>query len=181
MRPSKGALALVVIAALAAMAAGPARALELSAVSWTISKTGPVEPKEPIPIELLPLDSGARLGGRLTAKLALRNQGPRKEGILIRYSLSAKLAPVGGAGQAVWALPFLNDERRVPQVGPDQTLQVPVDVTALTEIYLKRVRADGYWPVEFKLEAMLEPREGAPIRVVESSLPVAQTGPRARH
>jgi hypothetical protein len=117
---------------------------------------------------------GADLRGRLRARLTVANRGPKEiEGILLRYCLSARISPA--AGQAgVWSVPFLIEQKRVPRLGPHQSLETSLDSTELVRLYLKRVARNGFSPTELKLYVMVEPQRGqtAPIQTVESTLPL---------
>lgn len=109
--------------------------------------------------------SAPRIGGLLRARVALKNRGPKAaDGILLRYAISAKLAPVGGGAQAQWAVPYMVDERRVPKIGPNQIIDVPLDPARSLNIplkaYLQRVHRSGFWPLELRIQVMLSPHRG---------------------
>ena len=66
------------------------------------------------------------------------------------------------------------EERRVPKVGANQFFEVPLEPSALLELYLRKTVSAGFWPDELKLQVMLEPHRGAveTISPMESILPV---------
>jgi len=112
----------------------------------------------------------------LRGKAVLKNRGPKAaEGILLRYTVSARLVTdkPGAAAEAQWALPFLIDERRVPKVGPNSVLDVPLSLTPKLDIYLKKMKRQGMRANMLKLQAMIEPHaaDGA-VKVIETLLEV---------
>ncbi len=121
------------------------------------------------------LDDGPpRLDSRLRARLVIKNTGPRaEEGLLLRYSLTARLEPSSGAAPTggSWAIPFFVDERRVPKIGPGRVLEVPLQAATALQIYLSRLARSGWWPDRVRLQVMLDPRPGsASIQTVEDTL-----------
>jgi hypothetical protein len=119
-------------------------------------------------------DGPPKLDNRLRARLVLKNSGPREEGLLVRYSMTARVAPSQGAGaEGSWAVPFSVDERHVPKIGADKTLEVFLDASPALDLYLRRLGRAGWWPDQIKIQAMLEPRSGSKtISVVEGVLDV---------
>ncbi len=118
--------------------------------------------------------AGSHLSGRLRARLTVANRGPKEvEGILLRYCLSARLSSAAGQ-EGVWSVPFLIEQKRVPRLGPHQSLETSLDSTELVRIYLKRVARSGFSPTEIKLQVMVEPHRGqtSPIQTFESTLPL---------
>lgn len=110
-----------------------------------------------------------RLLGRLRAKLILKNRGPRPvEGILLRYSATARLADIQTKEAGVWAIPFMIEEKRVPRIGANQILEVPLGPWPLVDLYLRKVARPGFWPDQLKLQAMLEPHRGAVEKIAQS-------------
>ena len=107
-------------------------------------------------------DGPPKLDSRLRAKLVLKNRGPQtSEGILLRYSLISRLTQTGGAAaEGAWAIPFLVEERRVPKVGPNKLLEVPLETSPGLELYLRRLSRAGWWPDRLRLQVMLEPHPG---------------------
>lgn len=164
------------LAAAAALCAASARAaVQLETLSW--QRQAPAArgiARSTETISELDLAQGAGAPARFGGSVRLLNRGPADEGILLRYSVAAKLAPVSGGAPAVWAVPYLLDERRVPRIGPNQYAEVPLDAAALTDLYLKKLYREGYRPVALRLEVMLEPRRGEPpgLQLLSAELPV---------
>ena len=100
---------------------------------------------------------------RMRARLILKNDGPQnEEGLLLRYSLTARVLPEnGGAADGAWAVPFSIDEKRVPKVGAEKTIEVPLDASAAIDLYLKRVARAGWRLDRLKIQVMLEPHRGS--------------------
>lgn len=157
------------------LAAEPAAAeVELQGVRWElVRRENPRKPPVVTPIETLEL-TGRPIKGRLIARLQYLNRGPASEGLLIRYSLRAKLAPADKPEAAAWSVPFMIEEKRVPRVVANQKAETALDPTAMLNIHLKRLERSGYYPQELKLEATVSPRRGEsyPIKVLEVLLPV---------
>lgn len=162
----------------AALAAAPARAeVQLQSVRWQQLAREKTQSARPLDVTQLALKDGAPLTGRIVAKVKLLNRGPQVEGILLRYAMTAKVARVQDPKHpAVWALAYSLDEKRVPKIGANQFLETTLDPTALTDLYLRKLYREGYWPTELKLQVMLEPRKDntEPLQVLESSLPVGE-------
>lgn len=163
---------LCVVCASAVFLAVPVRAeIQLQKVQWQLSRKAKGQALHFEEVQALSLE-GARLPGRLRAQLTVLNRGPRAvEGILLRYSVSARLAPKEKSSEAVWAVPFMLEERRVPKVGPNKVQEIPLDPHMLAAHLLKVDRA-GYTAEEIKLQVMLVPRIGetSPLQILESSL-----------
>jgi hypothetical protein len=124
---------------------------------------------------------GPKSDGKLRAKLTLANRGPNPvEAVLLRYSVTANLVSLTGELPPVWAVPFLVDERRIPKVGPNETKEVPLDLSVLLGLYLKRTYRSGFVPKELKIQIMVEPHRGdnLPIKTIESLLTVVHEAPR---
>lgn len=168
---------ILVIAVIAAMArAAGATTFELEALSWQ-GRSAPGAAAKFSPIQSLELVKNEKVAGRLSAKLNFLNRGPAVEGVLIRYSLEAKIAPIGHPDQAAWAVPFLVDEKRVPKVNANSHVETTLlvgDSDAQIDIYLKNAAFEGYSVQTLRLRAMISPRRGqaAPIQVLESELPI---------
>ena len=161
--------------ALAVPAVGTARAeLSIESVQWQAAHPVKGRPQRFKDIGELPA-APPKLGAKLRAMLRLKNRGPKRvEGILLRYSLTARLGPLKGGEEGIWSVPFLIEERRVPKVGANQFFDVPLEPSALLELYLRKTVRAGFWPDELKLQVMLEPHRGAveTISPMESILPV---------
>ncbi len=129
-------------------------------------------------IETLKIVGPVMAGKRaiLRAELTLVNRGPNPiEGLLLRYSITARLSANNGNGKSAWAIPFMIEQKRVPRVGANERRKVILDPTALIRLYFKKVNRWGMKPDRLKIEIMVEPRPGekAPIRIIESILPVS--------
>jgi hypothetical protein len=167
-------LSLALAAAFSAAGAGTAAAeLVLESVGW---QSGRVErPPRPIKFEDAATVSLPRKGApRLRAQASLKNRGPKSvEGILVRYTVAARLVPDRAvAAEAAWALPFVVDERRVPKIGPNQVLAVPLTLTPNLENYLKRLVRQGFRANALKVSAMIETHADGAVRVQEAVLEV---------
>lgn len=114
-------------------------------------------------------DAPPKLDARLRARLRLKNRGPKAaEGILLRYSLTGRIAPSGAADvEGTWGITFLVDEKRVPKIGPNKIQDVFLTLSPGLELYLGKLARAGWWPDRVKLQAMIEPHLGA--TTVESS------------
>jgi hypothetical protein len=165
---------LAVAAALAAATAGAASAeIVLEGVYWQVGRAAAGRVASWQNATVLQ-DGPPKLDNRLRARLVLKNAGPVEEGLLVRYSFSARVAPArGAAGEGSWAVPFHVDERRVPKIGADKTLEVPLDASPALDLYLNRLGRAGWWADRIKIQVMLEPRTGSKaISVVEAVLEV---------
>lgn len=169
-----GLKTLALAAALAAAGAGSASAeITLEGVHWQAGVLSAGRVASWHDVKFL-ADGPPKLDNRLRARLVLRNGGSRpEEGILIRYSMTARVAPSAGAPEGTWAIPFDVEERRVPKVAPDKMIDVPLETGAALELYLRRLARAGWWPDRVKLQVMLEPHAGtAALRVVEDELEI---------
>lgn len=116
-----------------------------------------------------------RLESGLRARLVLSNDGPTpEEGLLIRYSMTARVSPIAGAPAAgAWAIPFVVDEKRVPVVAPDSMIDVVLETGTALRLYVRRLARAGWWPDQVKLQVMLEPRPGEDgLQAVEGGLDI---------
>ena len=67
------------------------------------------------------------------------------------------------------------DERRVPKVGPNKTLDVYLMTSPALELYLARMARAGWWADRVKLQVMIEPHRGTgELRSLESILEVVK-------
>jgi len=163
-----GLKTLALAAALAAAGAGGASAeIVLEGVHWQVGRVegGRVAGWQDLKVLV---DGPPKLDSRLRARLVLKNRGPKaEEGLLLRYSMTARVAPAAGA-EGSWAIPFVVEERRVPKVGPNQMIEVPLETGAALELYMRRLARAGWWPDRVKLQVMLEPHPGsAALQIVE--------------
>ncbi|MBI4678885.1 MAG: hypothetical protein HY748_15005 [Elusimicrobia bacterium] len=169
----------------AAFAAAPARAeIKLEGVRWEAGEGLPATRKFR-EVEALPLRNGV-LKARVRAKVAVRNASPVSvEGILLRYCVSALLAPgrprAVGSTEGSWTVPFLVEEKRIPRIGAQRTIETSVDPTVSVRLYVARMARAGYRVEELRLAIMVEPRpevaKGSPgeqgdIQTIESIVKV---------
>lgn len=167
------AAALLLLAGLAS----PARAeLVLERIVWELSL--PVKGQPQVYQLLDTLKAGPpAVKGKLRARLTLKNRGPKAvEGILLRYALTARLAHPESSSPGTWAVPFSVEEKRVPRIGPNQLLDVPLGPSPMLDLYLKRLKRSGLWPSELKIQVMIEPHlaSNPEIQVVEKILPFSR-------
>jgi hypothetical protein len=162
-----------VLAAVAAAGAAPAFA-ELEGAGWQAGQ--PQRP--PRPVLWADAENAAlpkKGPSRLRAKALLKNRGPKSvEGILLRYVVSARLitARTDVAAEAAWALPFSVAERRVPKIGPNQVLEVPLTVTPALEDYLKRIKRQGMRANGLKVQVQIETHADGAVMIKEAVLAV---------
>ena len=153
---------------------GAARAdLQLKGVEWQLAAAR----GRPKPSALAAWDqkAGAKDPGKLRFAVRVENSGrDRAEGVVIRFALSARIAPISG-GESVWAVPFELGERRVPVLKPGEAKELPMPAVHLVS-YLRRLQAQGFWPEELKVQVMIDPKTGDNVatNVRESVLPVAR-------
>lgn len=167
--------AAVLAAAVAAAGAAPAFAeLVLEGAGWQKGRVErPARPPKYEDVAAVKLPE--RGPARLRAKAALKNRGPKSvEGILLRYAVSARLiaAREDVAAQAEWALPFSVDERRVPKIGPNQVLEVPLTVSPALEDYLKRIKRQGMRANGLKVQVQIDTHAGGAVVIKEAVLAV---------
>ncbi|MBI4056851.1 MAG: hypothetical protein HY399_04805 [Elusimicrobia bacterium] len=96
------------------------------------------------------------------------------EGVLVRYALSAKLAPLRGEKSAgAWVVPFWLEESRVPWLAALQTKNILLTRMDL-QVFFKRMKRLGYWPEAIKIQVMIEPKMGESLQdhILESELPI---------
>jgi hypothetical protein len=165
---------LFVAAAFAAATTGAASAeVALESVHWQV---GHVEAgRVAFWQDIKSLPAAPKPADRMRARLVLKNDGPRvEEGLLLRYSLTARvLSADGAAADGAWAVPFIVDERRVPKVGAEKAIDVPIDAGAAVDLYLRRVARAGWRPDRIKIQVMLEPHRGCKkLQIVEDVLEV---------
>ncbi|MBI5241991.1 MAG: hypothetical protein HY926_16075 [Elusimicrobia bacterium] len=150
----------------------------IARLDWQLAQ--PVRGRKPVFATITTLPTvPPRISGLLRLRVVLKSRGPHKtEGLLLRYSLSARLAPAGSGAEGVWAVPFLISEKRIPKVGPNQYLDVHLDPSLSVDMplshYLRRTLAAGFWPDQLKAQVMLSPRTGAvdSVKTEEILLPV---------
>ena len=146
--------------------------------SWQILNKR--ENSAPAPIDEILLPPNGYLKGRLKAVLNINNQGKSREGILLRYTLSAKVYSISNPEKDKgWTIPFAVDERRVPILKSGQTLPVVFDVTEPVKDYFKRLALEGWKPAKIKIEVMIEPRQGenSALKTTQTVLSVSEDSP----
>lgn len=100
--------------------------------------------------------------------------GQPVSGLVLRYAVSAKLAPLKGpAEMSVWTVPFWMEERRIPRLGRDRLKEIRLHKLKMLP-FLERMRKSGYWPRAVKIQVMLEPKKGQSLKhkIMESVLPI---------
>ena len=171
---TRGAIAYAVLVILVVSRTAAAE-VSLQKLTWELGRRAPVTKPAAAKferIETLKLESG-RIGGKLHARLTLVNRGPKAlEGILLRYSLTARLVPLAEKKEGVWVVAFLLDERHVPKIGANQVQDVLLDPSVLLDLYLKKAQRGGYVPDRIRLDLMIEPHPGdnLPIQSLQSEL-----------
>lgn len=169
--------AVALILAFAALSAADARAeLFLEKASWQLARA---EKGRPVIWEDASsvVDAPPKIESRLRARVTLKNRGPKAaEGVLIRYSMTGRVAPIdGSAPEGTWGVPFAVSERRVPKVGPNKTLDVHLTTSPALELYLAKLARAGWWPDRVKLQVMIEPHRGAvAVQALETILEVSK-------
>lgn len=164
-------------ALLAALLAVPAAAgVRVSSASIEVSISAPKGRPVFHAVESLLLPPDAKPAARLRAVLSVDNDGPRAEsGAVVRYALSTRIRRVGEAGEGQWTVPFLLDERHLPQVkrGRGVPVNLPLNRVAIVQ-HLKTLRGAGYWPDALRLEAVFAPRAGESLegRTAVKTIPV---------
>jgi hypothetical protein len=85
-------------------------------------------------------------------------------------------APAEAAERAVWAVPLLVEEKRIPRIGAQQTIEASLELTTLLKLYAARLKRAGYRALELRLQVMVEPHLGekGDIQMVESVIKVAE-------
>lgn len=168
---------LVAVLAFAAFTAAGARAeLLLEGVSWQRGRVEKARVASWADAGRL-IDAPPRLETRVRARLTLKNRGPvAAEGILLRYSMTARVAPIAGEQlDGVWGIPFMVGEKRVPKVGPNMTQDVFLTTSPALELYLAKLGRAGWWPDRVKLQVMIEPyHRVSAVQSLESVIEVAK-------
>ncbi|MFA5139553.1 MAG: hypothetical protein WC728_10010 [Elusimicrobiota bacterium] len=113
---------------------------------------------------------------RTRAVVTLLNKGGKTgRAAVLRYAFSARLRRIGQEGEGAWTLPFILEERHVPLVRKDASVEVPVYPNRVEmDSYLRRVYAMGYWPDMLSVRVVLNPQPGETFdeRVREKSLEI---------
>jgi hypothetical protein len=168
---------LIAVLAFAAFAAAGARAeLFLESASWQRARADKGAAVVWEDVSSL-ADAAPKLDARLRARVTLKNRGPKSaEGILLRYSMTGRVAPTADPkGEGAWGIPFMVDEKRVPKIGPNKTLDVYLTTSPALELYLAKLARAGWWPDRVKLQVMIEPHRGAvALQSLETALEVTK-------
>lgn len=172
-------LAFLLLAAASAAGAAPASAeVALEGVHWQVGRVegGRVVAWQDVKVLA---DGPPKLDSRVRARLVLKNRGAKaEETLLLRYSMTARVAPVKDSSEGTWAIPFAVEERRVAKIGAGKMIEVPLDTGAALDLYVRRLARAGFWPDRVKLQVMLEPRPGeGALRIVEDVLEVQREKP----
>ena len=160
-----GLKALTLAAAIVAAGAGAVSAeIVLEGVHWQAGRVEGTRVTAWQDVKFV-VDGPPKLDARMRARLVLKNSGAKaEEGLLIRYSMTARVAPTAGrVGEGSWAIPFIVEERRVPKVAPDKMIEVPLETGAALELYVRRLSRAGWWPDRVKVQVMLEPHPGSAV------------------
>lgn len=169
------ARAILLAAAVAAAGTAASAEVVLEGVHWQVARVEQGRVAAWQDVKVLQ-DGPPKLDNRLRARLVLKNRGDKpEEGLLIRYAMTARLdGPADGPGAAgVWAIPFDVEERRVPKVAAGKMIEVPLDVNAALDLYLRRLARTGWWPDRVRLQAMVDPHQGgANLQTVEDVIEV---------
>jgi len=123
---------------------------------------------------LLPPSERLKLRPRVVVTLDNHGDAP-ENAVLLHYSFSARLRPIGKEGPGRWTVPFLLEERRVPRLLPGSGTEVPLYLNRVAlRAYLSRMYRAGFWPDAFKVKVLLEPRPGESLkdRFLERTLKV---------
>jgi hypothetical protein len=173
-------LLLLFVAAGARGAEPAATAVRFDKVEWLWSDQA-AEPlssasSKPRIIPTLQLPAQARLTGRLWADVTVAELGAPQEAILLRYSVSAEVVPLSGKAKAVWSVPFMLDESRIPKMVAGKSYKVHLETTGQLLAYLHRLYLAGFWVKAVKLDAAIEPHLGdaGPVATYSSVLEVSK-------
>ncbi len=168
----------ILVAVLGALSSPAFAAISFGNWSWRLLDKQNTQPLSLI--TQIPLPKNGYLKGRLKAVLVVVNQGESREGILLRYALSADVYSVADPKKYHgWTIPFAVDERRVPILKSGQSLPVVFDVTDSVKDYFKSLALEGWRPGKIKMEVMVEPRQGedSALKTTQSVLNVAEKTP----
>jgi hypothetical protein len=152
---------LVLACALCAAAAPAAAQVEVTRITWEVSKVQGKNRAPFAPVTELRAAPEAKFTDHLRAAVTLRNPAPRAaEGLVLRYVLSLRLLKNGEpADKAFWAIPFHTEEIRVSKINTSSEKVARVLRFELPA-QLNKLRSSGFSPSALKLEVMLNPRQG---------------------
>lgn len=149
------------LCALLLCAAAPARSqVEITGISWEVSKLAGKNRLPYAAVSELRAAPGLRFNDNIRALVTLRNPTAKvAEGLVLRYALSLRLVKKGGAPEkAFWGVPFYVEEVRVSKVNAAAEKQVRV-IRFELQAQLNKLNGSGFNPGALKLEVMLSPRQ----------------------
>lgn len=99
---------------------------------------------------------------RPRALVRLSNKSGKAEtAVLLRYSITPRLRRIGTSEKGLWMVPFVVEERRIPNLKGGQSKDIPLYLNRVAfGAYLKRMYRAGYWPDALRVEVMIEPKPG---------------------
>jgi len=152
----------------------------ISAINWeSANKTGDKN-ENFVFSEIDVLDIHGKYSDKLRAVITLNNASEQKEeGLVLRYAIRLQIAKENSAdSKAVWEVPYIAEEFRVPVVKAGITKDAKISVKLHEQI--NRLKGTGFIPVNVKIEIMLTPRLGVQdeARIAESVLPIRYSAPQ---
>ncbi len=123
---------------------------------------------------LFPPSPKVKLRPRALVKIANKS-GKAETAVLLRYSITPRLRRIGESEEGLWMVPFVVEERRIPNLKGGQAKEIPLYLNRVAfSAYLKRMYRAGYWPDAFRVEVMIEPKPGETFtkRLERSVLPI---------
>lgn len=167
--------AVAALAALLALAVPGAAQITIRDVRWQLAQ-GRSQLRVHTDLDRWLLPPGPAERARPLVRVTLANGAARPEtAVLLRYAFSARLRRIGVQGDGTWTVPFLVEERRIPNVPGRAEKPVRLYVNRVAfHAYLKRMYRAGFWPDALKVEVMVEPRPGETLdgRIAERVLTV---------
>ncbi len=160
--------------------------VQLQNLHWQVAARSPRPGGKPLYHDaqqwLRPPD--ARAAGQIRAMVTLVNRSTRsEEAVLLRYAVSARLAPVAGESEGVWTVPFLLEEKHIPKVKAGGSREVPIPLNrTVFGAYLRRKGRTELWPDALRIQVMIEPRSGETSlegRVADSTMKILWKQPAA--
>lgn len=154
----------------------------LTKAQWQVLPSQRPPRKAALDIASLSLPPGAPNRETLGAVVVLRNAGAKAAvGVLLRYAVSARIAPVDGGGSTAlttggggsWTVPFWLEEARVPRIRAGQEQRFTIRNLHL-EPHLRQLLREGFWPTALRLQVMAEPKRGEDPaqKMLDAELPI---------
>lgn len=142
-------------------AAAPAAAVEVTGISWELSRLQGKNRSPYSPVSRLRAAPEIKFTDYLRALVTLRNPSQKAaEGLVLRYVLSLRLLKKGDAPEkAFWSVPYYVEEVRVSKINPASSRQARV-IRFELQNQLNKLKGSGFVPSALKLEVMLCPRQG---------------------